>query len=220
MKPDTQLDQRHATDRADLAAVVVTSSPQAFVEALAREVGLQVLVCETKDQAIAALERHNCKNVFVDFAEIKTGETTSWTGFRFLRHIRDAAELSGVAVWLMTTAPAFPHTQWAKHLGAAGFVARNPAAVLLQLALGAPTAGPQPNQRSIRLIERAFARLAPTKSAACVTAARRSLAARANSASALDYAAALASELSPNDLVALLLRDAGVSPETILASPA
>lgn len=206
--------------RAELAAVVVTSSPELFSAALAREFGLQVFVCDTKEQALTAINSHVCKNVFVDLAEIKANTATNWSGFRFLRHVRGAADLSGIPVWLMTTDRAYPHTEWATQLGAAGLVPRNAASVARAIRESAgphTTASQAVDKTRIRQLERAFIRLAPAKGADVVTLARRELANLSKPATASDYASRLAATLTTDDLRDALLRAASMEATASLA---
>jgi hypothetical protein len=177
-----------------------------------RSFGPAVLVCDNKAQALEVLHSHACTRLFVDLAEFGPAQGGRWTGFRFLRHVRDSADLVGVAVWLMTAERAYGHADWVVGMGAAGVVARSAAEVIRRIRDGQvpaePSSIPHTHAPDFRRVEQAFRRLAPDGGHATVTLMRRAVAEGRVGRTSAEYAQALAASLTVEDLRDALLREA------------
>lgn len=207
----------------ELLAVVVTSASEIFTGAMRRSFGSAVLVCDNRAEALAALRTHACTRLFVDLAEFGPVDSGRWTGFRLLRHVRDSADLVGVAVWLMTAERSYSHTDWVIGLGAAGVVARSAAEVTRRIRDGQEQAESPSVQGTVspdlRRVEQVFRRLAPDGGHVTVMLMRRAAAEGRVGSSAVEYAQALAASLTVEDVRNAILREAGAAGPANTAGP-
>jgi hypothetical protein len=180
-------------EQPSIGSIIVTTEPKLFAPRFAQQLNSTVFIFDNRADALACLDSTTCGQFFADYRELEASDR--WSGHKFLRHLRDNANLTSVKFWLMANRWDTMQEQWAKKRGAAGFVRRSPDA-LAERIIGEQAKLPDQLVKQLDGIDVIFGRLAGPMRSLHVEAVREALATGAIEPTLEAYCGALANKFA------------------------